>query len=147
MAIIGFNFTSINAEKKGSAAGKISISNNVSIKDIQKAELSLGSEKQKAVKFMFEFISKYDPKIGNITLGGEVLSLEDAKNADKIIHEWEKEKKIEKDVMTSVLNNVLVKCNVQALILSQEVNLPSPIPMPRVKVEEVEANQEEPKKK
>ena len=41
-------------------------------------------------------------------------------------------KKIAKDIMSRVLNAVLAKCNIEALILSQEVNLPPPIPLPKV---------------
>ena len=36
--------------------------------------------------------------------------------------------------MAGLLNTILTKCNVQALILSQEVNLPPPIPMPKVQI-------------
>jgi len=135
MTIVGFSFNRIEVEKKDSAAGKINISNNVSIKDIIPADLSLGSEKQKAVRFMFEFISKYEPSIGKIALNGEVLYMEEAALIKKLLDEWKKDKKIDKNVMSSVLNNVLAKCNVQALILSQDVNLPSPIPLPKVKMD------------
>ena len=38
--------------------------------------------------------------------------------------------------MTTLLNALLAKCNVQALILSQDVNLPPPIPLPKVQLNE-----------
>jgi hypothetical protein len=47
--------------------------------------------------------------------------------------------------MSAILNTVLTKCNIEALILSQEVNLPSPIPLPKVKVDSAE-DTEKPKK-
>jgi hypothetical protein len=37
--------------------------------------------------------------------------------------------------MENILNSILTKCNIQALILSQDVNLPSPIPLPKVRQE------------
>ncbi len=135
MTIVGFNFSRIEVEKKDSATGKINISNNVSIKDIMPTDLSLGSEKQKAVRFLFEFLSKYEPNIGKILLNGEVLYMDESSQIQKITDEWKKQKKIDKNIMSNVLNNVLAKCNVQALILSQDVNLPSPIPLPKVKME------------
>ena len=48
----------------------------------------------------------------------------------------EKDKKIPKEVMTPVLNNILAKSNVEALVLSRELNLPPPIPLPKVEVKE-----------
>jgi len=43
--------------------------------------------------------------------------------------------KVPKDIMSGVLNTVLTKCNIEALILSQKVNLPPPIPLPSVRQE------------
>jgi hypothetical protein len=135
MTIVGFCFTKIDAEKKNGAKGKISINNNVSIREIEETNLSLGTEKQKAVKFVFEFLSKYEPDFGKILLGGEVLYLDEASKSKKIVDGWKKDKTVDNEIMSSVLNTILTKSNIQALILSQEVNLPSPIPLPKVKPE------------
>ncbi|MBD3163992.1 hypothetical protein GF323_02230 [Candidatus Woesearchaeota archaeon] len=135
MTIVGFNFTKMEVEKASPASGKVNISNNVAVKDIAETDLSVGSERQKAIKFMFEFTSKYEPKVGKILLGGEVLFLEDSEKVKKILTDWKKDKKIEKELMSNILNTVLAKCNVKALILSQDVSLPSPIPLPKVKME------------
>ena len=135
MTIVGFSFSRMEVEKKEAPAGKVSISNNVSIKDITDADLHLGTAKQKAIKFNFEFTTKYDPSVGKIVFTGDVIYLEDAKLIQGIVEDWKKSKKIDRNVMTNVLNAVLSKCNVQALILSQEVNLPSPIPLPKVKMD------------
>ena len=83
MTIVGFNFKKIDVERKEAKAGKINISNNVSIKDISNADLSLGTGKQKAIKFDFEFASKYEPDLGAIKLNGEVLFLEEAAKTAK----------------------------------------------------------------
>ena len=132
--IVGFGFTKLSAEKNEAAKGKIDINNNVSIKNVEESDLSLGKEKQNALKFIFEFTSKYEPSVGTILFEGEVLYLEDPKKVKEILNSWKKDKKIDKELMAGVLNTVLTKCNVQALILSQEVNLPSPIPMPKVQI-------------
>jgi len=135
MAILGFNFNKINVERGESVTGKINISNNVSIMDVKEQDLSLGKDKQQALKFTFEFTSKYEPKLGSILLGGELMFLGDTKKTKEILDEWKKNKRVPKDVMTSILNTVLTKCNIEALILSQQVNLPPPIQLPRVKTE------------
>ena len=132
MAIVGFNFAKINVERKEVQRGKINISNNVAIKDVESTDISLGKEKQNALKFTFEFTSKFEPKIGSILLGGDLIYLGDAKKVKEVLDGWKNDKSIPKDVMTSILNTVLTKCNIQALILSQDVNLPPPVPLPRV---------------
>jgi hypothetical protein len=134
MTIIANNFTKIIVEKKGSAKGKISISNNVSIDSVEKTELAVGSSKQSALKFKFEFVSKYEPKVGEIILDGELLFLEKPEKVTAIAEEWKKSKKVPKEVMAPLLNSILTKCNIEALLLSREISLPPPVQLPRVTV-------------
>ena len=131
MTVIGFNFTKMNVEKKNPVKGKVSINNNVGITGVEETKLSINTTK-KAIKLEFNFTSTYDPDIGHIQLQGEVIYLVDKDKADDIIKNWDKNKKIEKSIMTTVLNNVLAKCNIQALIISKDMNLPPPIPLPKV---------------
>jgi len=134
MAIVGFNFTKINVERKEMQKGKINISNNVAIKDVKPTDISLGKEKQDALKFTFEFTSRFEPKIGSILLGGDLLYLGDANKIKEVNEGWKKDKRVPKEIMGSILNTILAKCNIQALILSQEVNLPPPVPLPKVEI-------------
>ena len=133
--IVGFGFTKLSAEKGEIAKGKIDINNNVSIKDLQEDNFALGKDKQQNVlRFIFEFTSNYEPKIGKILFEGELLYMEESKKAKEILSGWKKDKKLPKELMGGLLNTILTKCNVQALILSQQVNLPPPIPMPKVQM-------------
>jgi len=133
--IVGFGFTKLSAQKGEAAKGKIDINNNVSVKDIKEDDFSLGKDKkQNVLRFIFEFTSKYEPNVGNILFEGELLYMEEPKKAKEILADWKKDKKLPKDLMGSLLNTILTKCNVQALILSQQVNLPPPIPLPKVQI-------------
>jgi len=139
MTIIGFNFKEIKASKKDGVKGQINIKNNVVIKDVKEESLSLGDKSQSALRFVFEFSSKYDPDLGEIILVGDLVFMESAAKTKEILDGWKKSKKVPKDVMAGILNTVLTKCNIEALILSQRVNLPPPIPLPSVKQEEAKA--------
>jgi len=138
MAIVGFEFTKINVERKEVAKGKINISNNVAIVDIKKSDLKLGTTKQSGVKFIFEYKSIYEPDFARIELGGTILFLTDEQNAKEIITSWEKEKKIKKDVAEKIINSILTKSNIQSILLSNTVNLPPPVPMPKVNITRVQ---------
>lgn len=133
MTIIGFNFKEIKVNKKEGVKGKVNIKNNVIISDIKEQDLNLGDKSQNALRFIFEFSSKYDPDMGEIILGGDLLFMDSADKAKKILEDWKKSRKLPKDVMTGILNTVLTKCNIEALVLSQKVGLPPPIPMPSIK--------------
>lgn len=132
--IVGFGFTKLSAQKNERAKGNIEINNNVAIKDVQEDSFSLGKDVQNVIKFIFEFASKYGPNVGDIIFEGELLYLEEPKKSKEILSSWKKDKKIPKELMENLLNTILTKCNVEALILSQQVNLPPPIPLPKVQV-------------
>ena len=132
MVVMGFNFTKIHAERKGPVKGKISISNNINMKSVEEHNLVLGKDKQPGLKFTFEFVSEYKPKIGEIILEGNIVYIDENKKINEILASWKKDKKIPHDIMKDLLNNVLSRCNVQALIISQYTNLPPPIPLPKV---------------
>jgi len=134
MAIISFHFDKITAEKTGAKEGKINIKNNVGITKVEKADFSVGGSKQAALRFKFEFTSTYEPGVGEVKLEGSLIDLREEKAVTDILTGWEKDKKIPEAIMAPILNTVLQKCNVQALILSKEVSLPPSIPLPKVNV-------------
>jgi len=132
MAIVGFNFTKILVEKKSGIKGKVDIKNNVSVKNVESEDLPLGNSKNKALKFSFEFSSEYSPAMGQILFNGELLYMSDPSSQDDILKSWKKSKEVPKDTLSEILNTILMRCNVEALVLSRDVNLPPPIPMPKV---------------
>ena len=135
--IAGFGFNKMSVEKFKAPQGKIDINNNVSIKDLKEDTLPIGKDKDNGVsvlKFIFEFTSKYEPEIGIMVFEGEILYMENPKKIKEILSSWNKTKQIPKEIMAGLLNTILTKCNVKALILSQDVNLPSPIPLPKVQM-------------
>ncbi|MFH1440236.1 MAG: hypothetical protein ABIG89_06710 [Candidatus Woesearchaeota archaeon] len=135
MTVVGFNFTKINVERKEFSKGKVNISNNVTVQDIEESSFSVGQEEQKSLKLTFQFTSTYEPNVGLIELIGDLIFIEEKERIMEIYDNWKEKKKVDKDVMTEILNVVLNRCNIQALILARDINLPSPIPLPKVKVE------------
>jgi hypothetical protein len=134
MPVVGLQLSKIVVEKFGPVKGKVSVSNNVVLKDVEKTDLSIGATKQGALKFHFDFTANYEPKLGNITIIGFLTFFEKPEQVKEIAESWKKDKKIPKEVMSSVLNTVLSRCNVEAILFAREVNLPPPIPLPKVQI-------------
>ncbi|MFH1211667.1 MAG: hypothetical protein V1659_01940 [Candidatus Woesearchaeota archaeon] len=130
MTIVGFAFKKVLAEKEKPIIGKTSISNNVSIKDVKESDLNVGQDKA-SLKFEFEYTSAFEPGVGKISLVGELMYLGTSVQVKEILDYWKKKKTLPSNVMIDVINNVLYKCNVEALLLSREVNLPPPIQLPK----------------
>ena len=108
------------------------IKNNVKILKVEESKLSVDS-KRTTLKFGFKYDAIYEPKIALIELNGEVMFLVDKNIADEVLKSWKKDKKIKADFMYGLMNHILSKCNVEAVILSRDMSLPAPIPLPKLK--------------
>jgi len=134
MAILNFNFTKIHVEKQANISKEIKIQSNMHLIDVTSSKVSAGS-KQQAFVISFAFDVLYEPKIGKTNLEGNLLYLADEKEAKEIEKVWADKKVLPKDVTIQVFNRILHNCNVEALILSRDINLPSPVQLPKVRVE------------
>ena len=133
MAMVGFSFTKILVERKDGPLGKMKVSNNLALQKLEKVPLALAGT-ENCLKLSFSFEANYEPKIGDIKLDGYVLYMEKENKMDELLEQWKKEKKLPKEIMQGLMNNILSKCSVEAVMLSREINLPPSIPVPRVTV-------------
>ncbi|OYT32209.1 hypothetical protein DRJ22_01830 [Candidatus Woesearchaeota archaeon] len=136
MSVIGMQFNKIIIEKTNPVKGKISVKNNVALEKVEKHEVPVGTSKQTTARFHFKFTASYEPKIASITLKGFLTWFDKKEKIEELAKTWSKDKKIDKEIMTEVLNTILGKCNIEALVLAREVNLPPPIPLPKVSIKQ-----------
>lgn len=136
MAIVSMGYTKVLAEKaRKKHDGQITIKNNIAITNV--TEGSSAQAAQKAIMFSFSFQTEYSPGVGNITIEGFVVDIQEEAKAKEVLMMWDKHKRVEKDITQKVVALILDKCNIKALVLSQDVSLPSPIPLPTVKINAV----------
>ncbi len=135
MSVIGFNFNKILVERLGVKKGKISISNNIGITNVIEAKVPFANDKMKCIKVEFKFESKYEPDVAIISLEGDILYMLPTESADNLMTSWSTKKNLSGDLIQPIMNAILSKANVEALILSKELNLPSPIPLPKVNIQ------------
>lgn len=132
-SIVGFSLNKINVERKKEVVGKLNVSNNISIKNVSDNKITIGTSSQSGINFEFTFESKYEPATAEMYMEGSVLYMTEEADAKKIMASWKKDKKLDPALMEAILNHVLGKCNLEALNLARDVNLPPPFPLPKVK--------------
>ncbi len=133
MAIVGFNFTRMVAERKAAGSGEISVQMGLVFKDVTKAELKISDKTRGGLKYSFEFTTSYTPDLGSIVLTGDIVDILDLQTVKALIKSWEKNKTLDDEKILDVYNTALGRCSLQAVLLSKEMGLPSPIPLPRRK--------------
>ncbi|MBT4446626.1 hypothetical protein HOA92_06680 [archaeon] len=136
MGIVKINLYKVVAERKLDAkGGQIRINNNVSIKDIEDLQFNIPGSS--GLKFTFTFNCRYEPDLGSIDVEGQVFFTDTEEKIKEIRDQWKKNKNIPADIMERVVNAALHKGNIQAIKVSEEVSLPSPLPLPKVKTSKV----------
>jgi hypothetical protein len=132
MGIVKINLYKVVAERKLDAkGGQIKINNNVSIKDLEDLEFNIPGSA--GIKFTFSFNCKYEPGLGSIDVEGQIFFTESQEKIKEIKTMWDKDKKVPLDIMERIVNAALHKGNIQAIKISEEISLPSPLPLPKVK--------------
>ena len=129
MQVIGFNFKKISAERHKAPEGKININMNITFDKLEKEEEKTLS--QDVMRADFDFSVKYE-NIADFVFLGAVYFTATPEKIKEMIKFWAKEKKLPEEIRVSLINFVLGKCNIKAMQLEEEFNLPSHIPLPKV---------------
>jgi len=132
MKLIGFNFNKISIEKKSDKKENLKINTNINIVDISEIKTDFFNSKEILLGVQFNYTIDYSPNIAKIFFEGNILLSIDPKEAKEILKEW-KSKKLQDNFRNIVFNIVFRKCNIKALQLEDEMNLPLHLPMPIIK--------------
>ena len=138
MQVIGFNFKKIQAEKKNLSKDKLTIDSNVNIQNISEEKIEAVKDKP-VLKFDFNFTVNYKPDVAEIKLQGMVLLMVEKDQSKMIFKKW-KNKEVLEEIRVPLFNLILTKCNLKAMMLEEELSLPTHIPLPRIKPQQNNTN-------
>ncbi len=130
MAIVGMNYTKIQAERKTGVMGKTEIKTTPKILDVVKAPLTGLGNKIDVLNIKFEFESIVEPEKGNINIEGAIIYRTD--KIKEILKQWKKDETLPAEVHVEVINYLFMKVTVLALQLSDALQMPPVVGMPRV---------------
>ncbi len=138
--IVGFHYTKLSIERYQPIQGKVSVRNDVNIQNVKEQPIPRVQGSHKTVAFQFVFTVTYAPHVADVVITGDVYYAAEPKKIDEVISTWKSKKKVSPEISLGVLNLVLQKCNIRALEMAQELNLPSHIPLPTVNFKQKTAN-------
>lgn len=132
MKIIGFNLSKILIEKKETYEGKVEVNQNIDIKEISKVSKdTIQITEEEVLKIDFAFMINYSKDSAKVEFAGNLLAIPEKDELRNILKSW-KDKKIPDDLRVPLFNFIMLKCNIKALSLEDELCLPYHIPMPRL---------------
>jgi len=145
MNTLNISFDSINAVKKDIPKTNVNVTSNIGIDDVTNANIGV-DKTNTTMKIAFTFATKYSENYAEIILKGNMIVLEESKLAKTILDNWKKNKKLDKDFATIVLNNLMAKSSMESVLIAKELGLPSPIQLPRVRAVQPKPNAKKAKK-
>ncbi len=132
MAVIGFSFTEFSCKREGSSLkGGIEITHNLTLVDAQKTSVTVGGKKNEVLKVDFSFDVVYKG-LGKVSIKGDSIYTDTPEIVEESLKTWTKDKKLPQSVNEQVHKFVYSKAIVKALELSDSLNLPAPIPLPKI---------------
>jgi hypothetical protein len=133
MGVISFHFDKFNIEKKKELEAPIKVEIGMRVIDVKEEDISLGSGKsEKVLRFFYEYKAEYQPNQAQIIICGNLVYFEPEEDLKKVSEEWTKTKRMNTDITRSIMNNVLMRCQIKALSLGQDIGLPPQIKLPLV---------------
>ena len=129
MKIVGFGLRKIFGERKEVKAAELNLTQNIEIKEISKEKVNVSTEE--VINIKFAFTVNYSGDLGKIEFEGSVIILPD-KDEAKDLSKSVKEQILADKFKAPIFNFIMTKCNVKALMLEDDINLPFHISMPRL---------------
>ena len=116
-------------DKVDAKTKQLKINSKIDIKDIDKEKIEAITEE--ILKLDFVFSINYEPKIAEIAFEGSILMTLNKEQSKEMVKQW-KSKKVPDSIRIPIFNFIMTRCNIRALQLEEEMNLPTHIPMPRL---------------
>ncbi len=140
MAVIGFGFSKFNCERgsKSLQSGSIEINHSLHIDNVEIAPLNVGGSKSDVLKVDFSFDVSYGLEVGKISISGDIIYTDTKEIVEETMKTWTTSKKLTTMVAEQVHKFIYSKAIIKALELSDSLNLPAPIPLPKVQIKSKE---------
>ena len=139
MPVVNMSFNKILGENYKFAKKDFSVDGNLSIENIELDKLTLRNKSVlNVVDISFSYDVNYtsqtdkDKKLGYIQIRGSLVYTDDEEKLKELVSYWNENKRLPKTISLDVLNYVLSKTQLQAAILSKDINLPIPFKIPRL---------------
>lgn len=137
MRLVGFNFTKISGEKTENKVESLNVNTKIDVKKISEVKSEVLKTKEEIISVKFYYGLEFNPKFAKLDFEGNILLSLESKRAKEIIKDWKNEK-VNENIKGPLFNLILQKCNIKALQLEENLNLPPHFKFPTIKVEKKE---------
>lgn len=128
--IVGFNVTSISADKEDNVGGNLQINYAPKIENVESVSVSAFDEDVAKIDFSFKVdYTANGESQAEINIIGDVLW---NGNTEEIIETWEEEEKLPERIQAPLMNDLYRKMLSEAVGIADTLKMLPPIPTPQV---------------
>jgi len=127
LKLVGSRFAKIDAERNHDFSGKLEMSTNIQIKDIDPIKDSKETIK---VTYLFEIDYK---ELGKVSIEGNLFLSGDEKTIKELLKN-QKNKKYETPTHIAITNAIIQRASVKAIEIEEELMLPIHIKLPTLSI-------------
>ena len=131
MTVVGFALSKILIERKEAIKGKIEVNSKLNVTNMKKEDIKLVEGKD-VLRFDFDYSINYEPGLAKINMAGHLLLMVEPKQTKELLKAWEKKSQVPEEIKLSVYNTIFHKCNIKALELEEDFNLPPHLQLPYI---------------
>lgn len=147
MRLVGFNFSKISIEKITEDRPKdLKMGTNINVSEIKTLKSDFFKAKDDILASKFTYTINYEPGYAKVEFEGTIILAVESKVAKTVLKQW-KEKKMPAEFNMVIFNIIMMKANIKALQLEEELNIPYHVPLPTLKPESMKEAEEEKSKK
>lgn len=138
MKLLGFNFTNVSAEKKSAPKPGYVINTNIEFTNVEKEKIDLIKDIDTAsisFKFSINYLEseeKKESKFADVSFEGSLLLSLEKEEAKELLKSWKK-REVSPDLKFPLFNVIIKKVSPLAILLEDNLALPSHIPFPQIK--------------
>ena len=131
MPVIGMRMDKIEAERRDNVKveGQIRILPTPRILQVQETQIPGPTGRVNIIEIQFEYVTTYDPPVGEIKVNGTVMFQESENVRKQILDNWKTNRQINPDIGKDIIYRMSQQGFLVMMNLARELNLPSPMPL------------------
>ena len=129
MRLVGFNLTKINAEKMLNDFSHLKVDTSINLNSVVENKAIPEKKDTTYLEIIFMYGINYLKKIAKIEITGRMVVAVDKKTGKEILKNWKK-KEMDEKIRLDLFNGILMKANLKALHIEEELGLPPHFRLP-----------------
>ncbi len=131
MPVIGIRMDKIEAERKENVKleGQMRILPVPRILQVQEVQVPGPTGKVNIVEVSFEYVTNYDPPVGEMKVNGTIMFQEAENIRKQLIDTWKEKRQLNPDLGKEIIYRMTQQAFLVMMNLARELSLPSPMPL------------------